>query len=146
MISSYRLILHLLIYWIASTLNLKPLFSYSQRSFWKILFKRFLLGYKFLAIFINIKIVDTDQYRALDCANIVTEYARVNDISEKSITLDNVKYGSDSSSSEVEKKYPIDLKNFKIGDIVMYQYISTDFANYVIKIEKIKWNQTCIWC
>jgi hypothetical protein len=90
------------------------------------------------SIVIDVKIADTDQYRALDCSNIITEYARVNDISEKSITLDNEKYGSDSSSLVVEKKYPIHLEDYKVGDIVKYQYISTDFSDYLIRIEIIK--------
>lgn len=90
------------------------------------------------SIVIDTRIVDTDQYRALDCSNIITEYARINDISEKSITLDNIKYGSDSSSIAVEERYPIYLDKYKIGDIVKYQYISTDFRDYLIKIEVVK--------
>jgi len=91
--------------------------------------------------FIADGIIDNAPYRDINNSNIIVEYARINQITEKTITLDNRTFARINSKALEEtfnKIYPINLGEFEIGEIVKYQYISTDFNDYLIKIEKVK--------
>jgi hypothetical protein len=87
------------------------------------------------------EIVENAPYRDINSNNIVVEYARVNEVTDKTIVLDNTKYVTENNKAFNETfnlKYPIRLSDFSIGDIVKYQLISTDFDDYLIRIEKVQ--------
>jgi hypothetical protein len=85
-------------------------------------------------------ITDNAPYRDIFSNNIIVEYARVNLVTERTITLDNDTYAvvhTKALDDTFNKLYPINLNQFEVGDIVKYQYIKTDFNEYVIKIDKV---------
>jgi len=89
-------------------------------------------------IFGGYQIVTNDPIRSANGDGVVViEYAKVNTLSTNRIQLDNRSWKTDTNHA-VTQKYPINLDDIKEGDIVRYESISTDFNDYLIKIEKVK--------
>jgi exosome complex RNA-binding protein Csl4 len=81
----------------------------------------------------------SEPYRGLKSTNITVEFAQVKDSTIKSITLDTTAF---KYNAIIQEKYPLDFTQFKTGDIVRYEYVSTDLGSlYLLKIEKSKGEQ-----
>lgn len=88
-----------------------------------------------LTIIGGIWIYKTEPYRALKSTDIVVEFAQVKNSTVKSITMDKAEF---KYNTIVQAKYPINFSQFKIGDIVRYEYAKTELNEYILKIEKVK--------
>jgi len=91
-----------------------------------------------IAVFGGYQIVKNDPLRVVNGDGVITtEYAKVININTNLIKLDN-KGWKINTQNVVTQKYPININDIKEGDIVRYEIVSTDFSDYLIKIEKVK--------
>lgn len=89
-------------------------------------------------IFGGYQIVTNDPIRVVNGDGVViAEYAKVTSLSTNRIQLDNKNWKTNMNNVAAQK-YPINFDDIKEGDIVRYEIISTDFSEYLIKIEKVK--------
>jgi hypothetical protein len=84
------------------------------------------------------KIVTDDPVRVANGDGVIeVEYAKVINLNINTIKLDNRVWKTHTQNA-VSQKYPINLEGINEGDIVRSETISTDFGDYLIKIEKVK--------
>jgi hypothetical protein len=71
---------------------------------------------------------------ALTHGERLTEFAQIRSVNPKTIILDNATFYQ--SDNAVSKAYPINFDNFKVGEIVKYDYLQVSSRTYLIQIEK----------
>ena len=104
----------------------------SRKYFWIPIF----IGLMFLSL--SVYIEKSDEERALYSTNIKVKHAMVNEVNLQTITLDGNRFVKNNGIIEI--KYPIQFENYKVGEIVRYEVINSDFHTYLINIDKITSN------
>lgn len=86
---------------------------------------------------IDITIYNTDDLRWVNSNNVTIEYGMVENLNNNYIKLNNDIIITFDQGKVFNKKYKLNGKKIKIGDIVQYQYIDSELKTYYIGVSPI---------